>query len=113
MSEAVSAFLAEKLAEYQVLSAPLERAHSEIDLSKQLLRARLEVEIEEHVPALAQIADILDFSVMDLLLSADRTQFVNQAMFKTGLSSDEVLRQLRSLGPPTPNEDLALLGLSS
>jgi hypothetical protein len=113
MSESVSAYLADKLAEYQVLSAPLQRAKSEIDLSHQLLRARLESEIEERVPELARIADILDFSIIDLLVSSDRTQFVHKAMLRSGTTSDEVLRKLRSLGPPSINEDLSLLGLAS
>ncbi len=113
MSEAVSEYLADKLAEYQVLSAPLERAHSEIDLSHRLLRARLESEIEQRVPALALLAEILDFSIIDLLISKDRTQFVHQAMLNSGLTSEEVLRQLRALGPPPPHDDLALLGLAS
>jgi hypothetical protein len=113
MSEAVSTFLADKLAEYQILVAPLERAHAEIDLSHQFLRAKVEAEIAERVPVLAQIAEILDFSIIDLLLAKDRPQFVHHAMVETGLTSDEVLIRLRSLGPPPPHEDLALLGLNT
>jgi hypothetical protein len=113
MTDAVSTFLADKLDEYQVLVAPLERAHREIDLSHQLLRARLESEISERVPALGLLAQILDFSIINLLVAQDRAQFVNQAIMESGLTSEEVLRELKSLGPPPPHEDLALLGLTT
>jgi hypothetical protein len=113
MSDAVSTFLADKLAEYQVLATPLERAQREIDLSHQMIRAKLEAEISERVPALGVLAEILDFSIIDLLVADDRSQFVNQAMVESGLTSEDVVRELRSLGPPTPHEDLALLGLDT
>ena len=113
MSEAVSTYLADKLAEYKVLVAPLERAHKEIDLSHRFLMAKLETEICERIPALALLAEILDFSIIDLLVAQDRSEFVREAMVESGLTSEEVLRQLRSLGPPPAHEDLALLGLGA
>jgi len=113
MSDGISTFLAEKLSEYNVLAAPLERAHAEIDLSQKLLRAKLESEIAERIPALGVLSEILDFSIIDLLVADDRQQFIHQAMVESGLTSDEVLRELRALGPPPPHEDLALLGLSA
>jgi hypothetical protein len=112
MSEAVSNYLADKLSEYQVLAAPLERAHAEIDLSHKLLRARLESEIADRIPALGLLAELLDFSIIDLLVTKDRPQFINEAMVESGLTSEDVVRELKSLGPPPPHEDLALLGLS-
>jgi hypothetical protein len=113
MSDAVSTFLADKLAEYRFLAAPLERAQREIDLSHQMIRAKLEAEISDRVPALGLLAEILDFSIIDLLVADDRSAFVNQAMMEVGLTSDEVVRELRSLGPPPPHEDLALLGFDT
>lgn len=112
MPESISAYLDEKMAEYRILAAPLERAAQELDYAHQLQRARLESEIAQEVPALGALSDILDISILDLLLASDRYGFVQNAMAHAGLTSEDVLQQLRSLGPPPAGEDLDALGLA-
>jgi len=110
MAESVSDFLSEKLSEYRILSAPLNRAAEEMDYAKKLVKARVESDIAETVPVLGALADILDISIIDLLMSADRRIFLENAMQENGISSDELMHQLRSLAPPS-REELNALGL--
>jgi hypothetical protein len=113
MADGVSEFLTEKLGEYHILAAPLERAMREMEYAHQLLRARIEHEICDHVPALGALADILDISIIDLLDAPDRYDFVRDSMRKAGLTTDDVLQQLRVLGPPAAPDELSALGLVS
>ena len=114
MIEDVSAFLNGKLSEYQVLTGPIERAARELDLSHQLMRAKVESEIVDEVPVLGALADILDISILDMLLSPNRYEFVNSAISRAGLTSEEVQQQrLRALGSPPRTEELDALGLLS
>jgi len=92
------------------MSAPLERAAQEMDYAHSLLRARVETEISEHVPLIGTLAEILDISILDLLFAPDRPAFVQKAMVDAGLSSEDLLQQLRALGPPHDDE-LRAIGL--
>ena len=65
MAESVSDFLSDKLSEYWILSAPLERASEEMDYAQKLVKARVESEIADNVPVLGALADILDISILD------------------------------------------------
>jgi len=87
------------------MSAPLERAAQEMDYAHSLLRARVETEISEHVPLIGTLAEILD-----ILFAPDRPAFVQKAMVDAGLSSEDLLQQLRALGPPHDDE-LRAIGL--
>jgi AAA+ superfamily predicted ATPase len=110
MDDAVSEYLAEKLGEYRILSAPLQRAADEMDYTNRLLRARFEHEISEHIPALGAIAEILDISILDLLMAKDRQTFIQDAMSQAGVSTDDIKQQLKSLTHPTSDE-LNAIGL--
>lgn len=111
MSDELSAFLSEKISEYRILAAPLNRAVGEIEYSHRLMRARIETEISEKVPALTALADILNVSSLDILLAPDRYAFVREAMHASGLTGDDVRQQLRAIGPPPRNEELDAIGL--
>ncbi|HEX5324389.1 MAG TPA: hypothetical protein VFW40_11425 [Capsulimonadaceae bacterium] len=112
MPESISTYLDEKVAEYRILAAPLERAAQEMEYARQLLRARTESEIAEDVPALGALSEILDISLLDLLMAPDRYGYVQRAMAHAGLTSEDVLQQLRALGPPPAREELDALGLA-
>ena len=111
MPESISAYLDEKVGEYRIMAAPLERAAQEMEYAHQLLRARMESEIAEEVPALGALSEILDISLLDLLMAPDRYGFVRNAMSEASLSSEDVLQRLRALGPPPAGEELDVLGL--
>src|SRR5579884_2858454 len=106
MPESISAYLDEKVGEYRIMAAPLERAAQEMEYAHQLLRARMESEIAEEVPALGALSEILD-----ILMAPDRYGFVRNAMSEASLSSEDVLQRLRALGPPPAGEELDVLGL--
>lgn len=110
MVETVSDYLSEKLTEYRIMAGPLERAAAEMDYAQSLIKAKVEHEIAEHVPALGALAEILEISIMDLLLAQDRREFIQHAMTESGLTTEDVMQQLRSLAPPS-SEDLHALGL--
>jgi hypothetical protein len=113
MIDDVAEFLSSKVGEYQVLTGPIERAARELDLSHQLLRAKVESEITEEIPVLGTLAEVLDISILDMLMAPNRYDFVNEAMGRAGMSSQELVQQLRSLGPPPRREELDALGLQS
>ena len=113
MADDIAAYLTSKINEYRILSAPLERAAREMDYTHQLLRSKVESEITDEVPALGAVAGILDISVLDMLLAPDHRTFIAQAMDRAGLTPQEVLQQLRTLGPPPRSEELEALGLPS
>ena len=77
-ADEVSAGLAEKVNEFRVMAAPLEQAMRELEYAQTLLRARAESDIAQTVPALGALADILDISTLDLLMSPDRLAFVHK-----------------------------------
>ena len=110
MVNTVSEYLSEKIGEYRILASPLERATQEMEYAHRLLRARVESEIADHIPALGALAEILDVSILDLLMAKDRTAFLERAMSEAGLKSEDVMQQLRTLAPPS-GEELTALGL--
>jgi hypothetical protein len=93
----ISDGLAEKVNEYRVMSAPLEQAIRELEYAQTLLRARAESDIAQTVPALGALADILDISSLDLLMSGDRLDFIHEAMQRRGLTEADVAQQMRAL----------------
>jgi hypothetical protein len=111
MADDIATYLSSKISEYRVLAAPLERAAREMDYTHELLRSKFESEISEEVPALGAVADILDISVLDMLLAPDHRRFIADAMDRAGVTSQELLQQLRALGPPPRSEELEALGL--
>ena len=66
--------------------------------------------LRRNVPLIGNLADILDFSILDLLSTPDRPAFVQKAMDEAGMTSEDVLKQLRALGPPAGDE-LKAIGL--
>ncbi len=108
MVDPVSDYLAEKLSEYRIMASPLERAAAEMDYAQRLVKAKVESEIAEHVPALGALADILEISIMDLLMAPDRKVYLQTAMTEAGLTNDDVMLQLRALAPPSGDELVAL-----
>lgn len=109
----LSAGLAEKVNEYRVMSAPLEQAIRELEYAQALLKARAESDIAQTVPALGALADILDISSLDLLMSHDRLAFVHDAMQRQGLTEGEVAHQMRALvsSDDQSRNDLKALGI--
>jgi hypothetical protein len=74
-----------------------------------MLRVRTEEEIHQISPVLGALADALHVSTIDMLLAKDRVAFVNEAMERSGLSVEEIGRQLIEASS-TAREDLKLLG---
>ena len=109
----LSAGLAEKVNEYQVMSAPLDQAMRELEYAQTLLKARAESDIAQTVPALGALADILDISSLDLLMAHDRLAFVHEAMQRQGLTEQDVAQQMRALVAPDDRSrsDLKALGI--
>jgi len=109
----LSAGLAEKVNEYQVMSAPLEQAMRELEYAQTLLKARAESDIAQTVPALGALADILDISSLDLLMAHDRLLFVHAAMQRQGLTEQDVAQQMRALvsSDDQSRNDLKALGI--
>lgn len=105
--------LTEKVNEFRVMSAPLEQAMRELEYAQTLLKARAESDIAQTVPALGALAEILDISSLDLLMSRDRLAFVHDAMQRQGLSETEVAQQMRTLvSPDQSRAELKALGIS-
>lgn len=113
MADDIAAYLATKVDEYRILVGPLERAAREMELSHHLVRAKVESEIAGEVPVLGALAEILDISLIDMLMSQDRYGYMNDALGRAGLTAHDVVQQLRQIGPPPRNEDLEALGLPS
>ncbi len=109
----LSAGLAEKVNEYQVMSAPLDQAMRELEYAQTLLKARAESDIAQTVPALGALADILDISSLDLLMAHDRLAFVHEAMQRQGLTEQDVAQQMRALvsSDDQSRNDLKALGI--
>ncbi|MEP6754190.1 MAG: hypothetical protein ABJA67_01715 [Chthonomonadales bacterium] len=99
----------EKLNEYLMTIAPLERAEEDIAFSRRILRAKTEDEIHHIAPALAALAEALNVSTIEMLLAPDRVSFVKRALEKSSLSMEEITARLIEASS-TANEDLKLLG---
>ena len=108
----ITAGLTEKVNEYRVMAAPLDQAMRELEYAQTLLKARAEHDIAQTVPALGALAEILDISMLDLLMSPDRVAYVHAAMERQGLTEVEVGQQLRALSSPQARNDLKALGIS-
>ena len=112
MAGEMTAGLTEKVNEYRVMSAPLENAMRELEYAQTLLKARAESDIAQTVPALGALADILDISSLDLLMSHDRLAFVHEAMSRQGLTEQDVAQQMRALvSSDQSRDDLKALGI--
>ena len=103
------ALIREKLIEYQMMLAPLERAREDIDLSRRMLRAKTEEEIHQIAPVLGVLAESLHVSTLDMLLAEDRVAFVQRALTASGLTVEEISQRLIEASS-TAREDLKLLG---
>lgn len=103
------ALIREKLNEFQVMVAPLDRAAEDLAYARRMLRARIEDEIHELAPALGALSETLHVSSLDLLLAADRVAFVRAAISRSGLTVEEIHRRLTETSS-TAHEDLRLLG---
>jgi hypothetical protein len=86
----------EKLNEYKVLVAPVEQAIRELQYARGMLRARAEDEINALSPALSALAETLGISTLDLLTSANRAQFLQDAVERADVPVDEVRRRIAS-----------------
>jgi hypothetical protein len=104
------ALVREKLNEYLMMLAPLDRAEQDISFARRMLRARTEEELHHIAPALGALSDALRVSTLDLLLAPDRVAFVEEAVARSGLTVDEIRRRLVETGP-TAREDLKMLGI--
>lgn len=99
----------EKVNEYRVMSAPIERAQEDLALSRRMLHARYEEEIVTLAPALGALAEMLRVSALDMLLAADRVSYLEAAVHRSGLSVDDISRRLID-SSATARDDLRLLG---
>jgi len=105
------ALILEKLSEYRMMLAPLERVEQDVDLARKLLRARTEDELNKIAPVLGALADTLHVSTLDLLLASDRPAFLQDAMERSGLTVEEIRLRLIAISA-TAREDLKLLGIA-
>jgi hypothetical protein len=103
------ALIREKLNEFLMMSAPLDRAEEDIAFSRRMLQARTEEEIHQIAPVLGALSDTLHVSTIDMLLAQDRVAFVRQAISRSGLTVEEVGQRLVEASS-TAREDLKLLG---
>jgi hypothetical protein len=108
----LSAGLAEKVNEYRMMSAPLQQAMTELEYAQSMLKARAESDIAQTVPALGALADILEISSLDLLMAHDRIAFLQEAIERRGLTTEEVGQQIKALvESPQSRDDLKALGI--
>ncbi len=88
--ESAADVVQDKMSEYRVLVAPVEQAIKELQHARGMLRARAETEIHAIAPALAALSEALNISTMDLLLAADRQEFLREAFAISGASPEGV-----------------------
>jgi hypothetical protein len=110
MSSDVAGAVQEKVNEYGVLVAPVERAIRELQLTQGMLRARAEDEIHALSPALEALSEALGISTLDLLTSSDRAQFLRDAVTASALPVEEIRRRVLEAGVGA-GEQLRALGL--
>ena len=84
----------EKINEYAILAAPVERALRDLQLTRGMLRARAEDEINALSPALAVLSETLGVSTLDLLTAVDRAAFLQEAVRNARVPIDEVRSRL-------------------
>ena len=111
-AQEISNGLEEKVNEFKLMSAPLDRMMQDLEYAQALLKARAESDIAQTVPALGALAEILDISSLDLLMAPDRIAYLHGAMTRQGLTTDEVGQQMRALVASQQSRDeLKALGL--
>lgn len=110
MSE-IASTIQEKVNEYSVLVAPVERAIRDLQLTLGMQRARAEDEIHALSPALAAISETLGISVLDLLLAKDREVFLREAVAQSALSVEAVRDRILAVAGSGGGEQLKALGL--
>jgi hypothetical protein len=110
MTADVTGPVQEKVNEYSVLVAPVERAIRDLQLTKGMMRARAEDEIHALAPGLAAIAEALDVSTLDLLLAPDRAAFLREAVARSPLPIDAIRDRILASGAGA-GEQLKALGL--
>jgi hypothetical protein len=93
----LGAAIQEKVNEYSLLVGPVEQAIRDMQLTRGMLRARAEEEINALSPPLAALTEALEISTLDLLMAQDRAAFLQSAVARAGLPIEEV-RRLLSLG---------------
>lgn len=100
----------EKVSEYAFLVAPVEQAIREMQLTRGMLRARAEDEINALSPALAVLSETLNVSTLDLLTAHDKAAFLQDAVRRASLPVDEIRRRVLEAGAGA-GEHLRALGL--
>jgi hypothetical protein len=101
----------EKLNEYSVLVAPLERIIRDLQLHREMLRARTEDELNDLSPVLAALSDALDISTLDLLMAPDREAFLRDAVARAQMPVEDIRRRVLDAGADMGEEQLKALGL--
>lgn len=108
----LGATIQEKVNEYTLLVAPVEQAIRDMQLTRGMLRARAEEEINSLSPPLAALTEALDISTLDLLMAEDRAAFLRGAVARAGLPVEEVQRLLNvSAAGEMAQEELRALNL--
>lgn len=110
MSTDAAGAVQEKVNEYSVLVAPVERAIRDLQLSRGMLRARAEDEIHALSPALAALSEVLEISTLDLLTAPDRAGFLQQAVERSALPIETIRDRILAAGAGA-GEQLKALGL--
>jgi hypothetical protein len=100
----------EKLNEYLLLLAPLERAEKDLDIARKMLRAKTEEDINRIAPSLGLVSETLNISTIDLLLAEDRPKFLNEALARSGLTVEEV-RNILIPQIDRAREELKIIGI--
>lgn len=101
----------EKLNEYSVLVAPLERIIRDLQLHREMLRARTEDELNDLSPVLAALSDALGISTLDLLMAPDREAFLRDAVARAQMPVEDIRRRVLDAGADMGEEQLKALGL--
>jgi hypothetical protein len=101
----------EKLNEYSVLVAPLERVIRDLQLHREMLRARTEDELNDLSPVLAALSDALNISTLDLLMAPDREAFLRDAVARAQMPVEDLRRRVLDAGAESSEEQLKALGL--
>lgn len=110
MSSEMLGAIQEKVNEYGVLVAPVEQAIRELQFARGMLRERAEDEINALSPALAALSEALEISTLELLTSADRAAFLQEAVTRSPLPVEEIRRRVLEAGAGA-GEQLRALGL--
>jgi 5-formyltetrahydrofolate cyclo-ligase len=105
-----SSQIQDMLNEYLMLLAPLARADEEISMTRKMLQVKTEEDIHKVAPALKLVSEVLNISTIDLLLANNKTEFLMDALNKSGMSMEDMRERLLKHSETT-RDDLKLLGL--